>query len=170
MLPPHDSMSHQQHKANEFLVNGRTIRAPPPTYTAATTPAMALRDMPPVTDEEDDDVYSAPPITIEVDTAIRVDGQGNNVSVPAHQNVMGLIHNTLKLAGATGDTEEERRPIKIKVNATTIIKGNSNTVYRSMQLVRKPGTEEPAPCSPKGPSQTEERKRRAESVSTSYNL
>lgn len=171
MQPPNESITHQQHKISEFVVNGRTIRAPaapPPTYRDATNPAVANKDQTTYTeDEEDDEEYclTPPPITIDIDATTRVDGHWNSVPFPTNHTVVPMVINALKHVGVLGDKEDQRRAINIKINASTTIRGNSNKMCPPLQLMKKNVSEDPAtPCSRTAP-QPETRKRRAYSVS-----
>jgi hypothetical protein len=86
MLSPSDSLLHHQLKLAEALSNIQAIEVPPP-------PSYSERTAIPVThdsfhaysttteddDEDDDDEKYLAPVTIHIDTSIRVDGQSNTI-------------------------------------------------------------------------------------------
>ncbi|EAS33186.3 uncharacterized protein CIMG_04210 [Coccidioides immitis RS] len=78
MLPPSDSINHQNLKLAEFLAslqNQPALPAPPPPYTAVQT-----NDDLDLDDEEEDPL---PPIVLKIDSSIVVDGQANTIAIPA---------------------------------------------------------------------------------------
>lgn len=171
MQPPSDSLSHQQHKINEFVVNGRTIRAPPPTYSAATTPALASTGHATYADDGEDDgeeyCSTPPPITIDIDASVKIEGNWN--TAPSANNTIAPIVvnivNALKHAEVIGDREDLRRRIDFKINASATYKGNSNKPCRPVQLVKKEASVDSIALCSQNDSQLEDRKRRANSVS-----
>ncbi|KAK2748714.1 hypothetical protein FQN57_000295 [Myotisia sp. PD_48] len=91
MLPPSDSLNHQNLKLAEFIASLQkktSLPAPPPPYAANaldpksndTAAATVLNDV----DEygDDDGAYLAP-IVIKIDTSICIDGQGNTIAIPS---------------------------------------------------------------------------------------
>lgn len=100
MLPPSDSISHQNFKLAEFIANLRQSqhidrRVPPPPY--APTPSLVPNheDTLAESEEDDEDNTTASPILIKVDTSITVNGQGNTIMIPTSPtNGSGESHNT----------------------------------------------------------------------------
>jgi hypothetical protein len=84
MPPPSDSLRHQELKLAEALSNIQAIEVPPPSYTLMpVTTNDSFRNY--ATDDDDDDedcLAPLAPVTVHVDTSIRVDGQANTVILP----------------------------------------------------------------------------------------
>jgi hypothetical protein len=88
MLPPNDSIQHQNLKLAEFLSGIHTSQAPPPAYSAASTLAPASYDDQ-LTDSDDDydPVPPCPaPITININASLRIEGHANTIILPPASN------------------------------------------------------------------------------------
>ncbi|OJD26498.1 hypothetical protein ACJ73_02123 [Blastomyces percursus] len=88
MLPPSDSIDHQNCKLAEFVASLRSQNRlvppqPPPTYAAAIAPAPVDDAFADIIDDDDDEESTAMrPITIKIDTSIDIEGQGNTFVIP----------------------------------------------------------------------------------------
>lgn len=86
MLPPSDSLRHQELKLAEALSNIRAIEVPPPPPSYTLLPIAAnnpFHDYATDADEDEDDCLAPlAPITVQVDAGIRIDGQANTAILP----------------------------------------------------------------------------------------
>jgi hypothetical protein len=82
MLPPTDSLQHQNLKLAEFIASARTAQPPPPAYSSSFPEASTLLKAH-LTDDDDDDYDHAAsrpaPITIHLDASLKIEGHGNTV-------------------------------------------------------------------------------------------
>ncbi|EEP80796.1 predicted protein [Uncinocarpus reesii 1704] len=187
MLPPSDSIGHQNLKLAEFLAglqNQASLPAPPPPYAAVQT-----HDDSADFDEEEDDGIPLPPLVLKIDTSITIDGQANTVAIPASGasseegqaipsepqymqqlqqqrqaksvQIASSVMAALKACGILDDRETGRsRPVEINIDAGIHIKGAKNVVCSGLK--RRPEAasfQAPALGRPQG----SERKRRAQS-------
>lgn len=99
MLPPSDSLAHQNLKLAEVLASiqkqtaaaAAAATAPPPPYAATATTATPVPSnnitapelLGEFEDDEEDDNSSLAPIVIRIDTSISIDGQNNTVTIPS---------------------------------------------------------------------------------------
>ncbi|EFE39868.1 conserved hypothetical protein [Trichophyton verrucosum HKI 0517] len=95
MLPPSDSLAHQNLKLAEVLASIQkqtaAAAAPPPPYAATATTATPVPSnnitapelLGEFEDDEEDDNLSLAPIVIRIDTSISIDGQNNTVTIPS---------------------------------------------------------------------------------------
>ncbi|PGH02141.1 hypothetical protein GX51_04845 [Blastomyces parvus] len=88
MLPPSDSINHQNYKLAEFVASLRSQNRlvppqPPPTYAAAIAPAPVEDAFADIIDDDDDEESAAmDPIIIKIYTSIDIEGQGNTIVIP----------------------------------------------------------------------------------------
>ncbi|KLJ13866.1 hypothetical protein EMPG_11210 [Blastomyces silverae] len=87
MLPPSDSINHQNYKLAEFVASLRSQNTlvplqPPPTYAAAIAPAPVEDAFADIIDDDDEESTDMGPITIKIDTSIDIEGQGNTIVIP----------------------------------------------------------------------------------------
>ncbi|KAL2360457.1 hypothetical protein RJZ56_006683 [Blastomyces dermatitidis] len=87
MLPPSDSINHQNYKLAEFVASLRSQNRlvppqPPPTYAAAIAPAPVEDAFADIIDDDDEESTAMGPITIKIDTSIDIEGQGNTIVIP----------------------------------------------------------------------------------------
>jgi hypothetical protein len=85
MLPPSDSLRHQDPTLAGALSNIRAIEVPPlPSYTLLPITANdPFHDYATDADEDEEDCLAPlAPITVHVDASIRIDGQANTVILP----------------------------------------------------------------------------------------
>ncbi|WEW55562.1 hypothetical protein PRK78_000993 [Emydomyces testavorans] len=81
MLPPSDSINHQNLKLAEFvasLQNQTTLPAPPPPYAVVQSNDDVLGEL----EDDEDDGLPLAPIVLKVDTSITIDGHANTVAIP----------------------------------------------------------------------------------------
>lgn len=83
MLPPSDSLHHQNLKIAEFISSIQATQAPPPAYSS-TRPATAAIDQDQSAEDDDDYDYDCPstppaPITINIDASLKVEGHANTI-------------------------------------------------------------------------------------------
>ncbi|KAG5205849.1 hypothetical protein GTR04_5843 [Trichophyton interdigitale] len=85
MLPPSDSLAHQNLKLAEVLasIQKQTAAAAPPPPYAATATTATPELLGEFEDDEEDDSSSLAPIVIKIDTSISIDGQNNTVTIPS---------------------------------------------------------------------------------------
>ena len=195
MLPPSDSIHHQQLKLAEALSNIQTIDVPPPSYTSSAKSSHD-RDETSYTDELNDDGEenhwpSAAPIRINIDASIHVEGQANTIVLPSGarssqaagrrtpaeqaQQMLGargerlasMVLFTLKSARFIGgEGDHMYRPLDIQINASVGIKGEKNVICAEVpRIARK--NEQHVPINRTQPNTPiqHSKKRRADSVS-----
>jgi hypothetical protein len=158
MLPPSESLQHQNLKLAEFIAAIQIAQPPPPAYSAVSLSAPALPDDHLEYDDDDDDYPSTrpAPITININAALKVEGDSNTIVLPsgtpppaspsspqrALQNgrverLTGMILTALKDAGLFDNAKDfndafARRPIKVQVDASIVLKGSKNTICAGM--------------------------------------
>ncbi|KAI4135808.1 MAG: hypothetical protein LQ347_000354 [Umbilicaria vellea] len=157
---PFDTLLHQSHKTHADLAS-----VPPPPYANPHSP---------LTDDDDDEgcdegnIASQPPITITVDTSIRIVGHSNAVHLPpppSPAHVAGMLLAGLKSAQQDGG----KRGVEIKLQAGFSICGNQNMVVLRATGAQSLAKEKTKPCESQSPVDSSQtavgRKRRAASVS-----
>jgi hypothetical protein len=93
MLPPTDSLQHQNLKLAEFISSAQITRAAPPAYSATSheTPALDQDQLADDDDDDDDDAddgyeyISSPPapIKIKIDASLKIEGHANTIVLPS---------------------------------------------------------------------------------------
>ena len=96
MLPPGDSLHHQNLKVDESLSSKEpTSMPPPPAYTAASTTFPLNYDtLGPDVDGEEDTFEAFAPITISIDASVSIEGNNNTVVLPTSQQSNQQIDGT----------------------------------------------------------------------------
>ncbi|PGH30903.1 hypothetical protein GX50_06308 [[Emmonsia] crescens] len=139
MLPPSDSINHQNLKLAEFVAslrsqNGLVPPPPPPTYAAATAPAPAPASVEDafadIIDDDDEESVAMAPITIKIDTSIDIEGQGNTIVIPtsvgastSEEPATSTSHSSSSSTGGNSPIQQlqQQRQVKSAQLASTII-------------------------------------------------
>ncbi|OJD15936.1 hypothetical protein AJ78_03841 [Emergomyces pasteurianus Ep9510] len=106
MLPPSDSMNHQNLKLAEFVAslhsqNRQVLPPPPPTYAAATAPASVEDCFADIIDDEDEDSASMASIAIKIDTSIDIEGRGNTIVIPTSVGALASAEHATSTPAST---------------------------------------------------------------------
>jgi hypothetical protein len=137
MLPPTDSLQHQNLKLAEFISSTQITQPAPPAYFATNHRAAALHHEQLAADDDDDDddddagydfISSRPaPITIKIDASLKIEGHANTIVLPSAcppssttpqpspQNgrvdrLTNMVLTALKDAGLLNSTQETNSP------------------------------------------------------------
>lgn len=110
MLPPFDSLQHQNLKLPEFISSSQTAQVPPPAYSATILATPALSEDQLAEEEEDDgyDHFSSPPapITIRIDASLKIEGHANTVVFPQSSPLPTKPSSSLNLHTAMTGTQK----------------------------------------------------------------
>ncbi|OAL70794.1 hypothetical protein A7D00_5124 [Trichophyton violaceum] len=133
MLPPSDSLAHQNLKLAEVLASiqkqtAAAAAAPPPPYAATASTATPVHSnittpelLGGFEDDEEDDSLSLAPIVIKIDTSISIDGQNNTVTIlsaseDSHPDAQNPVSSIQQL-----QLQQQRRQAKSAQLASAII-------------------------------------------------
>lgn len=182
MVPPWDSLQHQNTKLSEALSDIHAIEVPPPPSYCAMLAATESFHTYEADDDEDDDVLPVPAsITIKVDASVHIQGQGTTIMLPAANTssgqprtsksehgraatLPGTILAALRDAGMVGESDEKQRPLGLQVNASVNIKGGQNVIYAGIPGIALDNGEQVELPQAILSSPDESKKRKAESV------
>ena len=187
MLPPSDSLQHQDLKLAEALSDIQAIEVPPPSYTAMPAANETFHAYE-VEDYDDDGIPTPSPIIIKITASVQIQGQGNTIVLPpsnaptrlppnlaARTAQAGLgraekltrtVLTALRDAGLLEDAEKRQRPLELHVDASVNVNGEKNVICAGIPRITPDNGQPPqAQLSPEPTSSPSgSRKRRAESV------
>ncbi len=187
MLPPSDSLHHQELKLAEALSDIQAIEVPPPSYS--TMPEANETFHAYEVDDYDDDGCPAPsPILIKINVSIQINGQGNTVVMPPTsvssepsstvaartaqarngkaEKLTRTVLAALRDAALLEDAEKRQRPLELHVDASVNVTGEKNVICAGIpRIARECGQPAQAQLSSEpGSSPSDGKKRKAESV------